>query len=295
MSEHDILVIGASGLVGRSLMRILGGGNLTGTFANHPKAGLRHLDLTDVAEVRSCISELQPRVIYLTGALTHVDYCEDHPEDAFRQNTEGPRCVAREAARHGSKLVFFSTEYVFDGENGPYAEDDHARPLSVYGRSKLEGEKAIAEICEDALTIRTTVIYGWERDSVNFAMQIYRRVKSGDEMTIPHDQIGNPTLGEYLAETSAALVERGVTGIVNVVGRNRIPRSDFARALVGLYGGDVDKVIPVSTVSLRQKALRPLDAGLRTDKLERLLGKPAMSLEDALERLKRQWQAAPIE
>ena len=108
------------------------------------------------------------------------------------------------------------------------------------------------------------------------------------------DQIGNPTLAEYLAETTVSLVDRGVTGIVNVVGRDLIPRSDFARALVRLYGGDVSRVIPVSTASLKQKATRPLRGGLRTEKLEKLLGTRALSLEESLQRLRNQWQADPI-
>jgi dTDP-4-dehydrorhamnose reductase len=227
--------------------------------------------------------------------LTHVDYCEDHAEDAFRQNAEGPHHIAVEAARYGSQIVYFSTEYVFDGENGPYGEEDQTRPLSVYGKSKLQGEHAVADACARALIIRTTVVYGWDRDSTNFAMQIYRRVRSGSEMTIPDDQIGNPTLAEYLAETAVALAEREITGTVNVVGRERIPRSDFARSLVRLYGGDLTRVIPVSTASLKQKAIRPLNAGLRTDKIEKLLGAGAIALDDALARLERHWHAAPLE
>ncbi|HEY7168094.1 MAG TPA: SDR family oxidoreductase [Candidatus Binatia bacterium] len=294
MSQQRNLVIGASGLVGRSLMRILGVSGI-GTYASHPRPQLRHLDIADGAEVRACLAEVKPQIIYLAAALTHVDYCEDHPDEAFRQNAEGARHVAAEAARHRSKVVYFSTEYVFDGDNGPYGEEDQTRPLSIYGKSKLEGEQAVAEACPDALAVRTTVVYGWDADSANFAMQIYRRVRSGAEMTVPDDQIGNPTLAEYLAETAVELAERGASGIINVVGNDRIPRSDFARALVRLYGGNLARVIPVSTASLGQKAVRPLNAGLRTDKLENLLGKKAIALDQALARLEREWHAAPLE
>jgi dTDP-4-dehydrorhamnose reductase len=296
MSHDTSLVIGASGLVGHCLMRTLKRQQKTliGTYASHPSDGLRSLDITDPTQVRECLGEISPKTIYLTAALTHVDYCENHPEDAARRNLDGPREVAREADRRGAKLVFYSTEYVFDGKNGPYDEEAKTAPLNVYGRIKLAAEQAIGEICTDYLIIRTTVVYGWERQSANFAMQIYQRVKAGAEMTIPDDQIGNPTLAEYLAETTVSLVDRGVTGIVNVVGRDLIPRSDFARALVRLYGGDVRRVIPVSTASLKQKATRPLRGGLRTEKLEKLLGTRALSLEESLQRLRNQWQADPI-
>jgi dTDP-4-dehydrorhamnose reductase len=222
-----------------------------------------------------------------------VDYCEDHPEEALKRNVEGPRRIAEEASRLGGKLVFYSTEYVFDGKSGPYDEEATTAPLSVYGETKLAAEQAIGGICADHLIIRTTVLYGWDRESINFAMQIYKRVKSGAEMTIPNDQIGNPTLAEYLAETSVFLVDRGVTGIVNVVGKDLIPRSEFARALVGLYGGDIRRVIPVSTAILKQKAARPLRGGLRTEKLRNLIGREAVSLQESLQRLKRAWEADP--
>jgi len=290
MNRDNVLVIGASGLVGQCLMRTLERQpkTLIGTYASHPRDRLRSLDMTSAAEVRDCITELRPSIIYLAAALTHVDYCEEHPEEAARRNVDGPRYVAQEAARQRAKLVFYSTEYVFDGKNGPYDEEAKTAPLNVYGRTKLEAEQAIGEICTDYLIVRTTVVYGWEPESTNFAMQIYQRVKAGAEITVPDDQIGNPTLAEYLAETTVSLIDRGLAGVVNVVGKDLIPRSDFARALVRLYGGDVRQVIPVSTASLKQKAARPLQGGLRTEKLEKLLGVQAISLEESLQKLKHQ-------
>jgi dTDP-4-dehydrorhamnose reductase len=226
----------------------------------------------------------------MTGALTHVDYCEDHKDEAWRINVGGPRAVAEEARRAGAKLVFYSTEYIFDGADGPYAEDAAPNPLNVYGRSKLEAENTIRGILEDSLILRTTVVFGWDRQSKNFAMQIYERVQSGSELTIPEDQVGSPTWATYLADSSVKLVEKGVRGIVNVVGKDTLPRTEFARALVKLFGGNPKLVIPVATASLRQKAARPLRGGLRTEKLRDLLGEEPMALEESLERFKRDWQ-----
>jgi dTDP-4-dehydrorhamnose reductase len=159
--------------------------------------------------------------------------------------------------------------------------------------SKLAGENAIREFMPDALIVRTTVVYGWDTLSAkkNFAMQVYERVQTGQEMTIPEDQIGNPTLAEYLAQCSVALVERQASGVVNVVGKDLMPRTEFTRALVILFGGDVSRITPVTTASMRQKAPRPLRGGLRTEKLARLLGRDAMSLDDALQWLDRQRRA----
>ncbi|HTN72538.1 MAG TPA: SDR family oxidoreductase [Methylomirabilota bacterium] len=295
MNQDSVLIIGASGLTGYALLRTMQPvqPNVVGTYANHPRRGLCHLDITDVSQVRDCLSALRPKTIYLTAALTHVDYCEDHLEDAVRQNVDGPRQIAQKAAALGAKLVFYSTEYVFDGRNGPYDEEAMPAPLSVYGKTKLLAEQAIREICADYLIVRTTVVYGWERESKNFAMQIYERVKAGAKMTIPDDQVGTPTLAEYLAETSLDLVQRGTSGVVNVVGKDLMARSEFARALVNTFGGNPELVIPVTTASLKQKAARPLRGGLRTEKLARILAKEPPSIAESLERLRSQWQADP--
>ncbi len=292
MSGGRALVIGASGLVGRALMRALSAAQIRGigTYARNPSDGLAPLNITNQEQIRDCLQRIRPDTIFLTAALTHVDYCEDHPAEAFKINVEGPRAIATEARALGAKLVFYSTEYVFDGKTGPYDEESQTSPLSVYGQTKLAAELVIRGVVEDALIIRTTVVYGWENDSINFAMQIFHKVQAGEKMTIPADQIGNPTLAEYLAEVSVSLVQLGVSGVVNVVGKDLVPRTDFAKALVKLYGGDPELVVPVSTASLNQRAPRPLRGGLRTDKMARLLGGEVMGLDEALQRLRRRWE-----
>jgi len=292
MASGKSLVVGASGLVGGALLRVLRRAQIdvAGTYAKNPRPGLEPLDITHSARVRACIERHRPAVIFLTGALTHVDYCEEHADEAFAINVEGPRAVAETARAAGARLVFYSTEYVFDGNAGPYDEEEPPSPLSVYGRSKLAAERAISAIDENALILRTTVVFGWDSNSKNFAMQVYRKVRTGERMTIPMDQFGNPTLAQYLARVSLTLAQRGARGVVNVVGADLVARSDFARALVKLFGGSPDLIVPVSTESLRQKAPRQLRGGLKPTKLERLLGREAMPLDDALKRLELQWK-----
>ena len=294
MALGKALVVGASGLVGKALMRVLKTAHTdaVGTYAKFPGAGLEALDITSSTQVRACVERHRPVTIFLTAALTHVDYCEDHPDEAFAINVDGPRAVAEAARSLDAQLVFYSTEYVFDGKAGPYDEEDPPSPLSVYGRSKLAAERAICDIVENALILRTTVLFGWDSNSTNFAMQVYRKVRAREQMTIPMDQFGNPTLAEYLAEMSLALAQLGVRGIVNVVGKDLVARSEFARALVKLYGGSPDLVVPVPTESLKQKAARPLYGGLRTEKLERIVDSKAMALDDALKRLGKQRDGA---
>ena len=281
------LVIGAAGQVGSALIRALRATGVAseGTCHARPAPGLEPLDITDRAAVDAAIERHQPETIYLAAALTAVDYCEDHQDEARRVNVEGTRNVAEAAARVGSKLVYYSTEYVFDGTAGPYAEDEPVSPRGVYAQSKAAGEEAIRDAAEDHLIVRTTVVYGWDRASRNFAMQLWERLSVGDRMRVPYDQIGNPTLADFLAETSLALVRHGVSGeTVNVVGGDRVARADFAVRLADRLRLDSNLIDPVSTASLNQRAARPLDAGLRTDKLASILGRPVIDLDVALDR-----------
>ena len=292
MGSRSAAVIGASGLVGQALLRVLENNQyeVTGTYATHPADGLISLDIADASAVYDFFRQIQPRTVFLTAALTHVDYCEDHPEEAFQTNTEGCKNVAKEAARSRSKLVYYSTDYIFDGKSGPYDEEDQPCPTSNYGKSKLEAERVIQETLEDYLILRTTVVYGWDRRSKNFAMQVYQKLQAGIPMQVPEDQVGNPTLVDYLAEASIRLVQQETRGIVNVVGKDLLSRSEFGKALARAYGLDPEMITPVPTARLKQRALRPLCGGLQTERLSQLLGTEAMSLEEALKRLRRQWR-----
>ncbi len=287
------LVIGASGLVGGALMRTLEseGWQVTGTAMSRLRQGLRLLDIGDGAAVGTLIRDLAPDVVVLAAAFTHVDGCEQDPARARRVNVEGPRSSAAACKAIGGLLVFYSSEYVFDGGHGPYRETDLPRPINVYGQTKLEAEHAIEDSGVDALIIRTTWVYGWDRTSKNFAMQVWQRLSAGEGMRVASDQVSTPTLVDGLAEISVRLVELGLGGVVHVAGRDRLSRVDFARRLASTFAVDPGLVDGVPTVELGQRALRPLAGGLKTERLHGLLGTEAMTLDEALKRVRRQWRA----
>src|SRR5258708_792789 len=133
------LVIGASGLVGGFLMKAIAadGREAIGTFFVHPSAGLHPLDTRCAASVASCFDELRPAIVYLPASLTNVDYCQEHPEESFDHNVRGVVNVVREANRRDARVVYFSSDYVFDGNAGPYSEDDPVHPVCVYGAHKV--------------------------------------------------------------------------------------------------------------------------------------------------------------
>jgi dTDP-4-dehydrorhamnose reductase len=170
------LVIGASGLVGEHLVNALKsfGHNSIATYRTHPVLEAEQLDIGQPAQVNAFLERLLPEVIFLPAAVANVDYCETNQELSYRTNVNGVKNVVQASNALGARLIYFSTDYVFDGVSGPYAEDAIANPISEYGRQKLIAEHYISLISLNFLIIRTTVVYGWERQGKNF---VYRFVK----------------------------------------------------------------------------------------------------------------------
>ena len=276
-----ILVIGASGLVGGALHRALerAGMDVVGTSCTARPAEKAVLDIRQPKAVQACVEAVKPQVVILAvNVAGGVDYCQEHPDDTHAILVEGTRYVAEQAARHHAMMVHYSTDYIFDGTQGPYTEEEAPFPLSVYGRAKLEAERAIQALVSRHLILRTTAVFGWDRRSKNFAMQVWQRLQAGRSLQVPQDQWCNPTLVDYLAEASARLLQMGVEGLVNVVGHDRVVRVEFAQALAKTMLLDPALIVAVPTAALGQVAPRPVHGGLHTDKLSRLLGTEPPSL-----------------
>lgn len=279
------LVVGAGGQVGGALLRHLDERGV-GTW-RRPPAGGHALDLEEVAAqpdlAAAAVDGAGADVVCIAAGMTHVDGCESEPDRAARINRDGPAALARAARASGASTVHFSTEYVFDGEAGPYGEDDEPRPLSVYGQTKLEGERAVLAADPGALVIRTTVVYGPESHGRNTAYQLAARLRAHEPVNVPFDQVTTPTYNPDLAGATVALVEAGVGGVVHVAGPELLPRSELARRLAAAMGLEVGLVRPVATADLVQPARRPLLAGLRTDRTRRLLPSfTTHTVEDAI-------------
>ena len=271
------LVVGASGQVGAEMLRYFGRTRGVGyalPTCREPagKANWLALDLVSLgsAAADALLRPYHLNSIYCVAGMTDVERCETEPAMAKGANARGPAVLAAYARRLGLPFVYFSTEYVFDGHPmhpGPYAEDAQTGAVSVYGQSKLDGERAVRDAHPDALIVRTTVVYGEDARGKNYLYSLMRNLGAGRSMRVPADQISTPTYNRDLVRATVGLVDAGATGVFHLCGPELLSRIDFARRIAEFLELDASLLEPVPTASLGQRAARPLEAGLLTEKL----------------------------
>ena len=267
------VVVGGSGQIGGWLLRTLAdrGHEAVGTYQSVPYPGLIRFAAGELPAAGAALTESRPDVVFYPAGFTWVDGCERDPARAFAANRDEPLAAARLAADAGARFLFFSTDYVFDGAAGPYAEDGPTRPLNLYGRAKLEAEEALADALGAAqLTIRTSWVYGPERQGKNFAYQLAKALRAGRSLTCPSDQVSSPSYGPDVALAAVMLAERGTSGLIHVAGPEVMDRVRFARALAEGFGLDPALILAGTTAELPQATPRPPDGGLRTPRLDAL-------------------------
>ncbi len=253
-----ILVVGAKGMLGQDLMRILAD-DVRGV-------DIDEIDITSLDSVRRVLLTLRPAVVVNAAAYTDVDGCETKRELAMQVNGEGVAHLALTCREIGAKLVQVSTDYVFDGsKNSAWLEDDPMNPLSVYGESKLAGELN-ASLAPEHLVVRTQWLYGL--GGKNFVETMLRLAAEKKELAVVDDQIGSPTWTVDLALAIRALIEKGCSGTYHAANAGSCSWNEFARAIFAETGVDVT-VKPMSTAELGRPATRPLYSVLDCGKLTR--------------------------
>jgi dTDP-4-dehydrorhamnose reductase len=281
-----ILVIGSKGMLGRDLVEVL-----RSSLRSDKVFGwdIDEIDITEENKTVTKIESLKPEIVINVAAYTDVDGCEVHEERAFAINAEGMRHVALGAGRCGGKVVYLSTDYIFDGKKGkPYFEDDPPHPLNVYGRSKLKGEQYVQELAKDALVVRTQWLYG--KYGNNFVASILRQAREKEVLSVVDDQIGSPTYTVDLSKAISLLVQREARGIFHVANSNFCTWYDYAQRILSLSGVRGVKVLPISSKELSRPAPRPSYSVLDTQKLKREAG---MTLRPWFEALKDYLSAYP--
>ena len=204
--------------------------------------GLVPLDFTDPAATeRARPRDARPTGCFCPAALSHVDYCEEHPDEAFAANLHGPLAAAQAAARAGAGFVYYSSDYVFDGVDGPYAEDARPRPLGVYGQSKWEGERAVLGALPRALVVRTSVVYGPERQEKNSVYQLIRACRSGKPLPPRRGPAREPQLQPRLAAATVECCERELRGTWHLAGADVLDRMAYARLVCRVFDLDASQ------------------------------------------------------
>ncbi len=286
---NNILITGCCGLLGQKLIvslkdRTIGGVDL---LPNLPDLSIDieyfPADLTDSGQLDSIIDKFQPECIVNSAGYTNVDGCEQNKSAAYRINTGAVESMVDICARRGIKLVQLSTDYIFNGKNGPYSENDTPDPIGYYGQTKLLAEEAIKKELNDYIIVRTNVLYGYGIGvRPNFVDWVIKGLQLGKTLTVVTDQMNNPTLADNLADGIAEMIEIDFQGTLHFAGADYLSRFDFAFRIARFFEYDPELIIPVLTEQIGQSANRPSKGGLRIDKCKASLKTAPIGVEQGL-------------
>ena len=266
-----ILVIGGSGMLGQQLVYFLKQQDFDvyATYFSEPinEDGFYPLDITNKNDTECFVKEIKPDVVVLTAAFTNVDKCEQQKETAFSINVNGTANVANACEAVGAKMVYVSTDYVFNGEKGNYKETDRTDPIGYYGFTKLNGEKQVQNICSDYIIARTSVLYGIHKP--NFVTWMISELERNKPISIVTNQIISPTHTLDLSEQILALLREDANGVFHTAGGEIISRFDFAVQTAKLFDFDVALVTPTVMNEMNWLAQRPKDSSLNVSKISK--------------------------
>jgi dTDP-4-dehydrorhamnose reductase len=255
-----VAVIGGTGLLGRAIAAAWRGDQLV-------LAGSRDVDVRHPQQVENFLAHHRPDWVVLAAAISQVDTCEQNPELAGQVNHLGAVHVAEACRKQRARMIFLSTDYVFDGsKRSPYEADDPVAPLNVYGRTKVAAEADVRRILPGSCVARVSWLFG--ADKKCFANTVLGWAESGGPVRALADQVSIPNYSHDVARALAALAHAGAEGTVHVTNRTAVSRYDFSRALLRAAGLDV-KVEPVTVEDVRWTVARPRYSALSDSSLRR--------------------------
>ena len=283
---EKILVIGGNGLLGSKIVKLAQTKYdcvpTHRTRALHPSS--LKLDITSQEEVFHVFKTVKPNMIMHVAAETNVDRCETDRNWAWKVNAEGTANVAKACGEMNLKLVYVSTDYVFDGEKGLYTEQDTLNPINYYGLTKLKGEEFVRERCKDYLIARTSVLFGWHPWKKNFATWAIEALRCEKGIEVVDDHFNSPTLADNLSEALLEMVEKDFNGIYHTAGSERISRYEFVVKIAKIFDLDIGLVKPIKMKELKAwVAKRPRDSSLCIDEARRELKTKFFDVKESLE------------
>ncbi len=288
-----VLVTGSNGLLGQKLTeKILNEGRVkliaTSKGANrYPMSdGFEYaeLDILNNQQVKDVIERYKPDAIIHTAAMTNVDVCEANKELCHQLNVDAVQNLISLCETHKIQLVHLSTDFVFDGADGPYTEEDAVNPLSYYGESKVLAEELIKASKANWAIIRTILVYGITSDMSRSNIVLWAKgaLEKGLPINVVNDQWRMPTLAEDLAEACLLAVEKDAQGVYNVSGKDYMSIADLVRKVADYWDLDKSIMSEISSESLNQTAKRPVRTGFVLDKTIKDLNYKPHSFEEGL-------------
>ncbi|CAM1350171.1 SDR family oxidoreductase [Tenacibaculum crassostreae] len=292
-----VVVTGSNGLLGQSLLSLLlnekENYQVIGFSRGENRSGRNDfeyasIDITEEKLLLEKLNEFKPDVIINTAAMTNVDACEDDKENCHKLNIDVVQYLTDYSKENNTHLIHISTDFIFDGENGPYKETDEPNPLSYYGWSKLKSEEIVTTSQIDFTILRTILVYGkvFDMSRNNIVLWVKQSLEEGKEITIVNDQFRMPTYVEDLAMTCKLAIDKKAHGIFNISSNKLLSIYEIAQEIAEVFELDKNLIIPISTTTLNQKAKRPPITGFYLSKTNKKLGFYPKSFREDLQRFK---------
>ena len=294
--KRRIVIVGANGTLGQRLFEFYSSLNdvellpasIEEEFVFDSQSYIQ-LDISNRNEVKKIIYDFCPDFIINAAAFTNVDKCESERETAWKINVKGVEYLSEAARVLDSHLIHISSDYIFDGKNGPYSENDIPNPLGYYARTKLASENVLKISGTKNTIIRTNVLYGTAKYSrPDFVKWVVDSVRSGKEIKIVDDQFNNPTFIDDLVQAINKIIELRKEGLYNIGGSEVLSRFDFTMIIADFFNLDKSLIKRIQTEDLKQPARRPLKSGLITIKAQSELGYKPHSIIQSLELMKKE-------
>lgn len=293
-----VLVTGANGLLGQHLIKQLldKGYTVVGTGKGDARLHLegyadrysyRTLDVSDASDVQEVMDDEKPEVVVHAAAMTQVDECELHPEQCEKVNVTGTALIAADAELYAKHFIYVSTDFVFDGEQGNYKEEDDLKPISYYGFTKMQAEAITESSTIPWAIVRTCLVYGniLEGTRSNIITWVKDSLEQGKDIKVVSDQWRTPTYVEDLAKGIVLIIDQQATGIYHISGKDLLTPYDIAIQTADLLQLDTSKITKVDASTFKQPGKRPPKTGFVIDKARKELGYEPVTFSEGIKKM----------
>ena len=294
--KNRILITGSNGMLGQRAVQFYSSRENIELLATSVEeksvfnsVEYTQVDIKDRDNIKKIIYDYCPDFIVHTAAFTNVDLSEKLREDAWKINVKGVEYIAEAARTIDAHIIHISTDYIFDGKNGPYDENAIPDPVGYYGRTKLASENTLRISGTFFTILRTNVLYGIAQNSrPDFVRWVINSLSKNENIRIVKDQINNPTFIDDLVQGINKIIEFRKTGVYNIGGKEFLSRFDFTLRIAEYFNLDKKLILPITTDELKQPARRPLKSGLLILKAETELGYKPHTISESLAAMKKE-------